>query len=145
MKSEPFVIERTYNAPVARVWKALTDKEDMRKWYFDVDDFKPEVGFEFHFTGEGNGAIYMHICKVIEVITGKKITYSWKYKGHEGMSYVSFELSDEGGKTKLKLTHEGLETFPALPAFARENFVMGWTEIIGKALPGFLKAADSMI
>jgi uncharacterized protein YndB with AHSA1/START domain len=24
------VIERTFNAPVARVWKALTNKEDMK-------------------------------------------------------------------------------------------------------------------
>ena len=27
MNDEPFVIERTYNAPIAKVWKAITDKK----------------------------------------------------------------------------------------------------------------------
>ena len=30
MKTEPFVIERTFNAPAEKVWKALTDKEQMK-------------------------------------------------------------------------------------------------------------------
>ena len=46
------VIERTFNAPVPRVWKALTDVEEMRRWYFDLKEFKPEVGFEFEFVVE---------------------------------------------------------------------------------------------
>ncbi len=44
MKTEPFVIERTYNAPISKVWKAITDKEEMKEWYFDLAEFKPEVG-----------------------------------------------------------------------------------------------------
>jgi hypothetical protein len=48
-------------------------------------------------------------------------------------------LFDEGGKTRLKLTHEGLETFPQLPDFARHNFEQGWTYITGKSLPEFLE------
>jgi hypothetical protein len=38
-------------------------------------------------------------------------------------------LSADGDKTRLKLTHEGLETFPKTAAFARENFEAGWTSI----------------
>ena len=52
---EAVVIERTFNAPVARVWKALTDVEEMRHWYFDLKEFKPEVGFEFEFVVEHEG------------------------------------------------------------------------------------------
>jgi uncharacterized protein YndB with AHSA1/START domain len=72
---------------------------------------------------------YHHLCKVTEAIPNKKIAYTWRYKGHEGDSLVTFELFAEGEKTRLKLTHEGLETFPTLPAFARENFNQGWTSI----------------
>ena len=142
MKTEPFVIERTYNAPLSRVWKAITDKDDMRKWYFDLDDFKPVVGFSFHFSvqDKGKNFTYVHLCKVTEVITEQKITYSWSYKGYEGMSYVTFELFAEGDKTRLKLTHEGLETFPPLKEFAKENFVKGWTEITGRMLRDFVEA-----
>ena len=52
MKSEPFVIKRTFNAPIERVWKAIKDKNDMKQWYFDIPEFKPQVGFEFQFEGK---------------------------------------------------------------------------------------------
>ena len=133
------VIERTFNASVARVWKALTDVEQMRQWYFDLKEFKPEVGFEFDFTMEHEGMKYDHRCKVTEVISQKKLAYTWRYQGHEGNSLVRLELFADGDRTRLKLTHEGLETFPKLPSFARDNFMAGWTEIIGSSLKKFLE------
>ena len=139
MKNEPFVIERTYNAPIARVWKAITHKEDMKQWYFDLAEFKPEVGFEFQFLGGKDEKKYLHLCKITEIVPGTKITYSWRYDGYEGISYVTFELFAEGNKTRVKLTHEGLETFPANnPDLAKENFVQGWNSIIGTSLKEFL-------
>jgi hypothetical protein len=91
---QPFVIERTYNAPIEKVWIALTDKGQMKKWYFDLAEFKPVVGFE---------------------------------------------LFSEGDKTRLKLTHEGLETFPANnPDFAKQSFTDGWTMLIGTLLKDFV-------
>jgi len=141
-KHEPFVIERTYAAPIARVWKAITDKSEMKQWYFDVSDFKPEIGFEFTFTGGSEEKCYVHLCKVTEVETGKKITYSWRYEGYEGNSFVTFELFEKGAVTKLRLTHVGLETFPTdNKDFAKENFAMGWTYIIGTSLPVFVEKA----
>jgi uncharacterized protein YndB with AHSA1/START domain len=142
MKNEPFVIERTLNAPVEKVWKAITDKNDMKQWYFDLKEFKPEVGFEFRFDGGPEDRVYTHICQVTEVIPNKKIAYSWRYDGYEGNSIVSWELFPEGaGKTRLKLTHTGLETFPAAmyPDFAKKNFEEGWTYFVGKAVIEFVE------
>jgi uncharacterized protein YndB with AHSA1/START domain len=140
MKTDPFTIERTFNAPVSKVWKALTDKDEMKKWYFDLAEFKPEVGFEFHFTGGPKGKEYLHLCKIAEVIEGKKLTYSWKYDGYAGESFVTFELFPQGNKTRLKLTHAGLETFPAdNPDMAKKNFVQGWTAIVGTNLKEYLE------
>lgn len=142
MKPQPFVIERTYKAPVALVWKAISDKDEMKKWYFDLDAFKPEPGFEFQFAGKGQqGEEYIHVCKVTEAIEQKKLSYSWTYKGYEGYSEVSFELFAEGpDTTHVKLTHTGLETFPANnPDFAKESFAAGWTELIGTLLKNFLE------
>jgi len=141
MKNEPFEIERTYKAPVDKVWRALTDKAEMKKWYFDLAEFKPVVGFEFTFTdGKDENNPYLHLCKVTEVIQRKKITYSWRYDGYEGISYVTFELFEEGNNTRLKLTHAGLESFPkSNPDLAKENFAEGWTQIIGTALKEFVE------
>src|SRR6202165_4530485 len=137
--AEGVVIEGTFNAPIERVWKALTDVDEMRQWYFDLKEFKPEVGFGFEFTVEHKGVTYCHLCKITEVIPQKKLAYTWRYKGHEGDSLVTFELFADGDKTRLKLTHEGLETFPKTPSFARKNFEAGWTAIIGSELKQFLE------
>jgi len=136
---EPVIIERTLSAPVAKVWKALTDVDQMRQWYFDLKDFKPEVGFEFEFVVEHEGNTYHHLCRVIEVIPQKKIAYTWRYKGEPGDSLVTIELFAEGDKTRLKLTHSGIETFPKTPAYARKNFEAGWTAIIGSELKKFVE------
>jgi len=141
--TEAVVIERTFNAPVARVWKALTDADEMRVWYFDLKEFKPEVGFEFEFTVEREGTKYHHLCKITEVIPQKKIAYTWRYAGEEGNSLVTFELFTDGGKTRLKLTHDGLETFPKLPAYAKTNFEKGWTEIIGSSLKQYVEESKT--
>ena len=61
--AQAVVIVRTYNAPVGKVWKALTDVDQMRQWYFDLREFKPEVGFEFSFVVEHNGNTYEPVAK----------------------------------------------------------------------------------
>jgi len=139
METTPFVIERTYNATADRVWQAITDRDKMEQWYFKLKEFKPEVGFEFEFEGGPPEKIFLHLCKVTEVIPGKKLTHSWRYDGYEGNSFVTWEIFDEGDKTRVKLTHAGLETFPAIPEFAKENFVMGWTDILGRMLKEYLE------
>jgi len=78
---------------------------------------------------------------VLEVVRLRKLKYTWSYEGQEGVSYLTFELSPEEEGTRLKLTHEGLESFPQDRDFRRENFVEGWTYILGKSLPDFLAKA----
>jgi uncharacterized protein YndB with AHSA1/START domain len=112
----------------------------MKQWYFNIASFKPEPGFEFEFTAGSPEKSYLHKCKVKEVVVGKKLSYSWGYDGYPGNSVVTFELFEEGNKTRLKLTHEGLETFPNhLADFAKESFAKGWTHIIGVSLKGFVE------
>ncbi len=135
----PLVVEEILNAPVNRVWDAITDKDEMKRWYFDFAEFKPIVGFEFQFYGGTEEKQFLHLCKIIEVIPDQKLSYSWRYDGYTGSSLVVFELFEEGEQTRLKLTHEGLETFPSETGdFNRENFFAGWTYIIGTSLKEFV-------
>ena len=140
MNTPPLVVERVFNAPIEKVWKAITEKEEMKQWYFDLAEFKAEVGFEFRFYGGPPEKQYLHLCKVTEVVPGNKLTYSWRYDGYEGNSFVTFELFAEGKTTRVKLTHAGLETFPKEnPDFARNNFAEGWTDLIGRSLKSYLE------
>lgn len=141
MENEAFIIERNMKAPAGKVWQAITNRDEMAKWYFDLKAFKPEKGFEFEFYGGTEEKQYLHKCVVTEVIPGKKITYSWRYDGYAGISYVTFELFEEGENTRVKLTHAGLESFPSdINDFAKENFAAGWTELIGTSLKDYVEA-----
>jgi len=140
MEAKPFVIERTLDAPVKKVWAAITEKNQMKQWYFDLAAFEPKVGFEFSFVGGSPEEEYTHHCRITEVVEFKKISYTWRYENYPGESEVTFELFEEGDQTKIKLTHRGLETFPANKKdFARSSFEAGWTEIIGKSLTEYVE------
>ncbi len=140
MKHPPVVKEVIIHAPAAKVWQAITDKDAMRQWYFDIAVFKPEVGFEFQFEGGDENKCYLHLCKITEVVEHKRLAYSWRYDGFPGDSLVTFELFEEGDRTRVRLTHEGLESFaPGGPAFAKENFVAGWNQLIGTLLKEYVE------
>lgn len=142
MKNQPIIVERILNAPVNKVWQAITDKDEMKKWYFDLSEFKAEIGFKFEFTaGNKDGKQYVHLCEITEVIPHKKLAYSWRYDGYEGNSLVTFELTEQGDKTLLRLIHEGVETFLTDNTdFARSSFEGGWNHIINISLKEFLEA-----
>jgi len=130
MANGPMVIERTFEAPVDRVWRALTDPAQMRVWYFPMmEDFRAEVGFETRFNVHHEGRDFLHIWKVTEVVPGKKISYEWRFGGYPGHSLLTWELFGQMGMTWVRLTHAGLGSFRGdlYPELFRDNFVQGWT------------------
>ncbi len=141
MNIQPIVVQELYDATPSQVWKAITDADEMKNWYFDLPEFKAEKGYNFQFTGgPDDGIQYLHLCEVTDVIPEKKLTYSWRYDGYEGNSFVTFELLPEAEKTRVKLTHMGLESFPQdNKDFAAGNFQQGWDDIIHKNLKDYLE------
>lgn len=137
------IVEETVYAPASKVWDALTNKEKMKAWYFEVSDFKAEPEFEFSFQGKGHkGEQYVHKCKILEVIPLKKLRYSWQYENYAGYSEVTFDLfpEEEDELTRVRVTHTGLDSFPTANAdFDINSFDAGWTELITKLLPQYLR------
>jgi uncharacterized protein YndB with AHSA1/START domain len=126
-QDEPLVIERTINAPAARVWQALTDAKALKQWLPFFPDFKAEVGFRTEFKlGPDAEHQYPHVVEVLEVIDGQRLTYSWDYGGMSPGSSVTFELSAEGDKTRLVLTCH-IESIPNDQSDFMENAKKGWT------------------
>lgn len=135
---EPIIKEVVLNAPVSKVWQALTNKDELKQWCFDMNAFKLEEGFEFQFHGEKDGQKFLHVCKVVEVQPQKKMKWLWSYEDVPGDTFVTFELFPLDDETRLRLTHEGLEKLPQDENYAKGNFVEGWNMILGKLLPDFL-------
>lgn len=141
METLPFIIEAEYDVPVERVWKAIADPDDLRQWYFDLPSSSSKIGVPDEFEkAEEPDNITPDKCMAVEIIEGKKISYTWKYEVYPGNSLVTFELSGEGKKTKLLFTHQGLETYPVSnPELARDNIISGWRYMLDTAIKVFLE------
>lgn len=140
MKTDPIIVEQVVNVKPSEVWKALTDKNEMKSWYFELNDFKPQVGFKFDFLGGAEDKQYLHLCKVTEVEEEKKLSHTWVYDNYEGNSVVTWELFETADGTRVKLTHVGTETFPKDdPNFARKSFEAGWNQIVRTSLKDYLE------
>lgn len=133
-QEEPIVVEHTYDAPPDRVWRAITHKDEMPKWFFEgISDFRAEVGFDTRFDVTNEGKVYPHHWRVTEVVPHQRIAYDWLYTGFPGASLVKWELSRDGERTKLKLTHTGVSSFPQDDkAFSRESCRGGWEYFLGR-------------
>ncbi len=136
--------EYCYLTTPEKIWKALTVKEEMKIWYFDLEAFQAEVGFEFRFWGGTEERKYLHICKITEVVYAKKLCYTWSYNGIPGETNLCFEIeSPADGTTKLKLSHTGFETFPTDNTdLGPKNFDEGWTYILGTSLKNYLEGKN---
>jgi uncharacterized protein YndB with AHSA1/START domain len=114
-----FTLERSYKAPVARVWRALTDVEAKQKWFggppgtwesierrMDV-----RVGGTERLSGRWDGGVVSTFDAVYhDVIPNERLVYS--YEMHLGdkrisVSLATIQLQAADGKTTLKITEQG--------------------------------------
>ncbi|MEP7238329.1 MAG: SRPBCC domain-containing protein [Ferruginibacter sp.] len=139
---EIFQIEKTYNAPIALLWQAITDREMMKEWYFNFgEDFKLETGAVFEWTaGDTEDNQWLHQGKMLEIIKDEKLVHTWAYPGYSGISTVSWNLSKvNDSTTKVTLIHEFTVPFDStVAALKTENFEMGWNHIINISLQEYL-------
>lgn len=103
----------TINAPAAKVWKALTEKDELKEWMLMPTTFEPVVGKEFTFKSEPvenwDGYIY---CKVVEVDVNKKLIYTWNAEFINAETLVTILISEKGESTEVTLIHTGWEKVP---------------------------------
>ena len=129
------------NAPIEKVWNALTVKEQMKNWYFDVPDFEPKIGNNFSFYGGDENEEYHHFCEIVDLIPNEKLKHSWTYPEiSKEKTLVKWELKPENEGTIVTLTHKGLEAFEHLGEnFKIHSFRKGWEDIVGKSLKEFVE------
>ena len=105
----------TIQAPVDKVWQALTDPAMIKEYLFGtntITDWKP--GSEIIFQGEYEGKQYWDKGIILENELNRKISYSY-WSGFSGLedkpenySTVTYTLEPvENGKTKFTWTQKG--------------------------------------
>ncbi|MEM7453711.1 MAG: SRPBCC domain-containing protein [Planctomycetota bacterium] len=143
-RAKPIVVERQFSFPGEVVWEAITRHDQMVQWFFDeIPDFKPEVGFKTEFVIDTGERKFNHLWTIKEVMPGNRIVYDWRYEGYSGIGTVAFDLIEEAEGCRLRITNEGLDTFPdELPEFTVEACHGGWTWMLG-SLNSFLSGAPA--
>ena len=137
---EPIVVEETFEVPVETVWDSITKVDLMRQWYFDnIPEFEAEVGFETSFNIESEGRNFLHLWRVKEAVPNRKIVHTWRFEGYPGDSDAAWELFEEDGGTRLRLTITVHEDFPQeFPELRRDSCVAGWEYFINGRLKEYL-------
>jgi len=137
----PIITEQVFNKTKEEVWKAITDPNEMRLWFFEnMPDYAAEVGFETKFNVDAGERQFMHLWKITEVIPMQKLVCNWKYESYDGSAEVIYEIVDEGEGCKLRVTAVGLHTFDSnIPEFTRKSCQGGWHYFINQRLKEYFE------
>jgi uncharacterized protein YndB with AHSA1/START domain len=143
------VINRFFDIPVSKVWRALTESEQFKKWWGPEGFTCPSSTIEARVGGKylncmraADGKEFWSTGVVKEFIPEKKLVVTDHFSDEKGnikpaSEYgmpgnwpmellITFELEKTDGATKLKLQHEGI------PEEMHDDCVKGWNESFDK-------------
>ncbi len=134
MSNNTAAIERqlTIQAPIAKVWAALTDPKQVSQWFGETADFEPKPQAIGWLGWEQRGQFAMRIEEV-----KPQSVFSWRWMAdkdvpfkEEDSTLVEFHLTAlSNNETHLSLRESGFKT----PESRAEN-VGGWKEELGHLL-----------
>lgn len=105
-------VERTFDAPRDKVFKAMTTKELVEKWWigpnYDVKvaELDPREGGRWRFTQSKDGQSY-DFFGVYHEISPERIVQTFEFTGLPERGHVSMEkleMTEAGGKTTIHVT-----------------------------------------
>jgi uncharacterized protein YndB with AHSA1/START domain len=113
-----FVIERTYDAPPARVWRAWTDPEQKLEWFGPRTLAKPEHELEFRVGGiermtvqVPDGPLFTFDARYQDIVQGERFVHTYEMYRDDArisVSVATVELQAAGAGTKLTMTEQGV-------------------------------------
>ncbi len=143
------VMHRVLDLPLNKVWKALTEPEEFKKWWGPKGFTSPSSKMEARVGGKylncmqgPDGKKYWSTGTVKELIPERKLVVTDSFSDEKGniksaAEYdmpgnwpkellITFELEEADGATKLVLTHEGI------PEEMYNDCKQGWNESFDK-------------
>ena len=138
---DAIVSEIEIAAPIERVFKALIDPKQVMQWWTSEEcaiesfSFDPKVGGNWTYDTiqsklNVNGVTKFH-CEgeVLEYAPPRLLAYTWIANWHDDKqrrTLVRWELTPQGGGTRVKVTHSGLAQEPV----ARKDYSGGWPGVM---------------
>lgn len=124
----------TINAPASLVWKALTDTEIVKKYFFGTEQQSDwQKGSDIIWTGAWEGKTYRDHGKILDIVPGSYLKYSyWSSMSNlpdvaENYQNVSYNLSETDGVTTFQITQDNVKD-----EASKEHSESNWQHIFGE-------------
>jgi uncharacterized protein YndB with AHSA1/START domain len=116
-------ITKQIDVPPERVFRALTDANELVRWFPSSAESDPRTGGDYVLRFEFDDASQNHTYagQYEQVTPGERVSYPWN--GAFGDTMVEFALRPAGGGTEVRLVHSGWNDEAAE---TRERHDQGW-------------------
>jgi uncharacterized protein YndB with AHSA1/START domain len=117
-------ITKRIDAPPERVFRALTDADELGRWWTSSTESDPRTGGEFvyRFEFEDEARNHVYAGRYEDVTPNERVRFPWN--GRFGDTTVEFALGPSDRGTELTLTHSG---WTEEAEEARQMHVQGWS------------------
>lgn len=140
-----FVIERTYPASPARVFKAFADPVAKARWFGGPDEWeKGESEFDFRVGGRERssggpkgGIVHKFEARYYDIVPNERIIYAYDMHLDDkriSVSLATIELKPAGSGTRLILTEQGVFLDGYDDAGSRERGTQWLLDKLGESL-----------
>lgn len=120
------------NAPLQKVWQALTDPAMIKEWLFGTNAVSEwKKGSSITYNGEWEGKQYQDKGEIIDIIPEKLLhtTYyssmSGKEDKPENYANVIYEITPQNGDTLLSITNDNIDDEKG-----QEHMKENWTHVM---------------
>jgi uncharacterized protein YndB with AHSA1/START domain len=149
LNNEEIVIDRVFAIPVAKVWRAWTDPESMKKWWGPNGFTCPTSTIDARQGGKylncmrsSDGQDFWSTGFFKEFVPNKKLVLTDSFSDSKGNIISASELNmpgkwplemmiavnfeEDNGQTKMRLRHKGI------PSEMHDDCIKGWNESFDK-------------
>src|ERR1700722_16139553 len=144
---DTFVIERTYDSPVARVFRAWADPKRKARWFAGSADALGN-GYELDFQvggrevnrgGPPGGPVYTYSAEIRDIVVDRRIVSTSEMFADNSLISVTVatvEFYESGGATQLVLTEQGVFLDGQETAAQREDGTRSLLDSLATSLAG---------
>ncbi len=116
---DTFVIERTYDTPIAQVFRAWADPELKARWFAGAAEALG-AGYELDFrvggrevnrSGPPGGPVYTYQSQFHDIVPEERIVYTYEMLADDNrlsVSVATVQFHNRGATTQLVLTEQGV-------------------------------------
>jgi len=131
------------SAPPERVFQALTDAAQLKRWFTDPGcpvkfwEMDARLGGRYRYATEKGTVLVNNVSEfecqgeIVEYDPPRVLAYTWFGNWHDDparRTVVRWELTPKAGGTLVKVTHSGLANLP----IARQDYSGGWVGVLEK-------------